>query len=520
MKQKEEKGRKESLTKKVVRNSSYDFSAELITKIFSLVFIIIIARLLQPELFGLYNIVLSVTLIFMTFTDLGINTALVRYVAANIRKKKKAAAYLHYLLKMKTILVFSIALIIVLIAKPLALYVFKGPDLFFPFMIAAAYLFFSSFTEFFASLFNAFSEFKFKITKEIIWQVTRLLFTLLLLFLIAKTVVNVSDVLITSDKALVLSGAVLALVLCSFVTLIFIFFITRKRYSSIFIKTKIERKERKILLRYVLFLSIAMISAVFFAYIDTIMLGAILGAKHAEYVGFYRAAYALVMTASGLIAFGAVLFPVFSQLSFVRVKQAFNRSLRISLIFSFPIAFGLAFIAKPFIKIIYGQVYLPACFPLYILSFLILTTSFSLYTIFFNAREKPETPTKFMVIATVMNIILNYILIKSMLKISQLHATLGAAIATLASNIFLYSALMIATKKQFKISPNIAVFTKPFFASIIMVAFLLAFNRFVGLVWPLAIIEIVLAAAVYFIVMFLIRGIKKEDFELFKLLRS
>ena len=107
-----------------------------------------------------------------------------------------------------------------------------------------------------------------------------------------------------------------------------------------------------------------------------------------------------------------------------------------------------------------------------------------------------------------------------MLKISQLHATLGAAIATLASNIFLYSALMIATKKQFKISPNIAVFTKPFFASIIMVAFLLAFNRFVGLVWPLAIIEIVLAAAVYFIVMFLIRGIKKEDFELFKLLRS
>jgi len=97
---------------------------------------------------------------------------------------------------------------------------------------------------------------------------------------------------------------------------------------------------------------------------------------------------------------------------------------------------------------------------------------------------------------------------------------IGAATATFISRYIYFGSIAILGKKQLKMAPDKSLIVKPFFASIIMVAFLLAFNRFVGLVWPLAIIEIVLAAAVYFIVMFLIRGIKKEDFELFKLLRS
>ncbi len=97
---------------------------------------------------------------------------------------------------------------------------------------------------------------------------------------------------------------------------------------------------------------------------------------------------------------------------------------------------------------------------------------------------------------------------------------IGAATATFISRYIYFGSIAILGKKQLKMAPDKSLIVKPFFASIIMVIFLLAFNYFVGLIWPLAIIEIILGALIYFAVMFLIKGIRKEDFRLVKLLKS
>ncbi len=47
-----------------VKNSVYNLSKTIFSKIGSLVFVVILARLLMPELFGLYNLALSTILIF------------------------------------------------------------------------------------------------------------------------------------------------------------------------------------------------------------------------------------------------------------------------------------------------------------------------------------------------------------------------------------------------------------------------------------------------------------------------
>ena len=87
---------------------------------------------------------------------------------------------------------------------------------------------------------------------------------------------------------------------------------------------------------------------------------------------------------------------------------------------------------------------------------------------------------------------------------------IGAATATFISRYIYFGSIAILGKKQLKMAPDKSLIVKPFFASIIMIIFLLAFNKFVGLIWPLAIIEIILAAAVYFVVFFAIKGITKQ----------
>ena len=92
----------------VIKNSIYLFSSNLIAKLGSFIFIIILARMLMPELFGLYSLSLSIILIFSGMADLGIGVTLLRFVSRELGRKnnEKAMAYIDYLARIKFILVF------------------------------------------------------------------------------------------------------------------------------------------------------------------------------------------------------------------------------------------------------------------------------------------------------------------------------------------------------------------------------------------------------------------------------
>lgn len=61
---------------RVIKNSSWQIATTLTAKIGSLIFTIIIARLMLPELYGLYGLALSTILFLSIFNDLGIGAAL------------------------------------------------------------------------------------------------------------------------------------------------------------------------------------------------------------------------------------------------------------------------------------------------------------------------------------------------------------------------------------------------------------------------------------------------------------
>ena len=67
-------------TGQAIKNSSFQLAITLIAKIGSLLFTIIIARMLLPELFGLYGLALSTIALFLGFSDLGIGSALITFL--------------------------------------------------------------------------------------------------------------------------------------------------------------------------------------------------------------------------------------------------------------------------------------------------------------------------------------------------------------------------------------------------------------------------------------------------------
>src|SRR3989344_3117451 len=173
-----------SLTGKVLNNLKWSTSAMFFNRVGALIFSIIIARVLMPEGFGIYNLALSIALVVATFTDLGINETLFRYLSSSIGKRNyaQAKAYFIYILKMKLILSALTSLVLILLAYPLAIFVFHKPALFWPIFVAGFYIFVMSFEGFFRAFFYIANKVNYFTIKEIILQTARIFAALIVFF--------------------------------------------------------------------------------------------------------------------------------------------------------------------------------------------------------------------------------------------------------------------------------------------------------------------------------------------------
>ena len=55
----------------------------------ALLFTIILARILMPEFFGLYSLALSTLIMFVSFTDLGLESGMVFFLSKALAKKNE-----------------------------------------------------------------------------------------------------------------------------------------------------------------------------------------------------------------------------------------------------------------------------------------------------------------------------------------------------------------------------------------------------------------------------------------------
>ncbi len=397
-----------------MKNSIFQFSSSIVSKGGSLLFTAILARMLMPEIFGLYTLSLSTIILFAAFSDLGIGSALVRYISKNQENPKKAGAYVIYIRNLKISLTLITSLLLIFSSYFIAKYYYQKP-IFYALLAGSLYLACTSLMGFVIGLFQARNNFKYPFYKEIFFQIIRLVLIPLAILLF-----------IDSSIDILLGVLFLTLGLCFLFSIIFLY-PKIKRYPN----STLEDSEKKEVRKFILPLSATALSGLFFGSIDLIMLGRFV---EASYLAYYQAAFALLGSVGALLPFSAAFFPLFSRLKEKKLAIALKKSLFFTLSLAFA-AILFTFILAPFIvRLVYGVDYLPAVNLLRILSILLIIDSLNaIYSGFLISQSKNTILAKILLFATFLNILLNFFLIRYFLQFSMFHATIGAAIATIIS---------------------------------------------------------------------------------------
>ncbi|MCK5149955.1 oligosaccharide flippase family protein [Candidatus Pacearchaeota archaeon] len=490
-----------NVSKVVIKNSIYSSLLSFIIKLGGFFITIALARLLLPELFGIYTIVLSIVIIFMTFTNLGTNETLLRYLSEAFGKnnKKKARNYFRYLFKIKSFLILIVVLTVLLSSKFLAYNIYNKPLLFFPLIFSCFYIVVESFKSFFGPFFFATKEIKPLIPLGILHQILKVLLSFLALFFL--------------QEKYVISGLFVAFAIAGLIYLFLILFIIYKKDKEFFVGVK-ENIDKRNVRKYLTFIGVTTLSLAFFASVDTLMLGKFV---ESSYIGYYRVSLGLILTISAFFSLSGVFLPIFTQIDMKRFERGFKKTFRFLMILAIPSVIGIIFIAKFLINLLYGHEYSLATPVLYVLSLLILTSPLiDLYTIIFQSREKPGVVAKYIFVSLGINILLNYVLIKYLLNFGQEQVIVGVGISTVISRVILLGFLMVNAKKKFNLSIKRIGLRKPIFATLIMGIFLLLFNYYVDINLFWGIVEVLFAIIVYVGILRWIKGLTNEDLKLIK----
>ena len=400
-----------------VKNSIFNFSSALVLKLGSLLFTVIIARMLLPDLFGLYSLALSTIVFLSAFSDLGVGTALVNLVSKElVKKNNNSGAYVKYLFRIKMGITIVTCAFIMIAAYFLANFYYKQP-IFLALFSGAIYILVNSLISFYSILFQAINKFQITVYKEVIFQIARIICVPLAILLA-----------ISYSSEIKILAIFLALSLAYALSLIYLYAV-RPNFKF---KRMLTKQEKSSTLNLVLPLTATIVSGIFFGYIDMIILGRYV---QATYIGYYSAAMALIGSVSSLIGFSAAIFPIFSRLNFEKLKLGLKKAVAITIPISILAIVGTLIFSKYVILIIYGKNFLPSLPVLEWLSLiLIIDPLIAIYSNYHIVLRNQNFVATTLVITTILNIILNITFITYALNhFSPEAAIIGAALATITA---------------------------------------------------------------------------------------
>ena len=490
----------QNLSRLAAKGSMYNLASLFVLKFGGLIFTIILARMLLPELFGVYALALSIVTLALSFTDWGMENTFLRYLSEFFGKnnKEKSRSLTRYFFRIRLTLVFIVVLFMSIFAKYLSYNVYKQPLLFYPILFSCLFIIAESFRTLFAVFFVARKDMKSILFFDISSQILKILF-------------SVFAILILSDK-IIISGIFLAFFISSFITLILEYFILLKKDKGVLYGRKKSFEKSKIN-SYWKFMALATVSLSVFGSVDILMLGR---AVSPEYLGYYRASLSLVISISSLLSLSSIFLPIFTQISGKRFNRGFHKTLRYVLMISIPSTIGVVFISNYLIKVFYGDAYLMGTSVIYLLSSLIITSPLiGLYSIVFQSKEKSKVVSNSIIIALVANIIFNLISV-FIFRQNDLLTINAVAFSTSLSRVFLLGILVFQAKRIFNFRVRGIGLKAPIFATVIMSLFLVTFNYFVDMNIWYGILEVILGAGIYFMFLILFKGVTKEDYKLIK----
>jgi len=465
----------------IAKNTSYLTLALIGQKIISFVYFTILARNLGPAALGQYYFAISFTTIFAIFIDLGLANVITREIA---KDNTKTRVWLGNIMSLKGTLALVTLLATFLIANLLG-YSSILKELIY---ISCLSMILDSFTTTFFAVIRGFHSLIWESIASILFQVLVMGFGLWALF-----------------SGLGLHYLLLTLALASGVNFLYSWAILAWRF-----KIKLQFLYIKDVMRTIILITAPFaLYAIFqrlYTYLDSVLLLSLAG-EH--YVGLYQVAFKIIFALQFLpMAFVASLYPALSHYWLVDKEQlvvSFKRAMNYLLIISLPISVGLILVANKVIFLFTAD-YLDAVLPMQITiaALVFIFLNFPIGSLL-NACDRQKENTRNMIITTVVALGLNIVLIP------RLQAV-GASITVLVSSLVMFILGIIWVRKiiVYKARTNFITLAKVLLSSLVMAIFLIfCQNLNIFILIPIA-------GLIYFLVLFVLGGVKKADLKSIK----
>lgn len=406
-----------------IKNSAYQFSTNFMGKLGALIFTIILARIILPETFGLYNLALSTIMFFYVFSDLGVNQALIFFSSKTLNKDKaKAKAYINYLFQIKLFLALLSAIALIVLAKVISENYYKQP-IFLALIAGSLYMIFTSLQSFYMALSQSNNNFRNPFIKEVFLQASRIvIIPLVIIYLKRFNLTSSSNISVIFTLLLVIS----------IFSLFVIYFLSIKGLKLRKIKaSELSNRDIKELRSYIFKIALITSSIMLLGNIDKIIIGPFVPP---EFVGYYSAAFSLVNASAFLIVFSDVFFPIFLRMRGDKLKRTFEKSIRVTFFISFILFAFLIIFATLLVKVIFGANYTASINMLRLLAFLsILFPLIELYTSYIISKGNLEKIKRVVLFILIISIFLPLLFVKVLLGYGYTAAVFGLILGVLIS---------------------------------------------------------------------------------------
>ncbi len=442
-----------------------------------------LARILAPEEFGVYGVVISLMSIIVIIFVNGLQQTVSKFVS----EKEELAEIIKRKALLFQLIVGSITTLIYFLASPLIALALNDSSLT-PFIqLSSLIIFFHSLYAVFIGYFNGLKQFKKQAILQGTYSVVKLLLILALVLF-----------------GFGLFGAIGGFVFASFFAFLISFaFAGRKKLKGRFAVKKLA-----------FFAFPLMVFSLITNLLLNISLLSVKALSQAKFANIFSAYYTAAFTVSQIPYFITIsiiflIFPLISTATFskdfAKAKNYIKKTLKYSLLVLIPVVFLIASTSKELIVLLYSSKYAFAGPILFILAF-----AFGFYSLFLilcsiiSASGRAKTSMFFAFSVLVLLIILNFVLI-------PLQSLVGAATATFIALFFgmLLSLLFVFAK--FKAMLKVNSFLKILCAGLIVFLFSVLFPVS-GL---MLLLKYVFLLCLYIVVLILLKELRQKDIKVF-----
>ncbi len=328
-----------SLTSRVVKGAAWVFAGKLVGRGMDFARLVVLARLLSPDDFGLFGIVMLAIAVLESFSETGFNTAL-------IQRKDNAQAYLDTAWTVQVIRRLMLALAL-FAGAPLVSWFFNEPRAVPLIRLMSASVALSGFVNIGIIYFQKELQFHKQVLYSLLTAVVSLIVGVVLAYKLR------------SVWALIWAGLAGTVAQCG-LSYVLHPYRPRLRFSGA------QARELFRFGRWMLGTSVLVYGG---SQLDNLMVGKLLGTAA---LGFYAMAYklSLLPLQETTYAVSGVLLAGYAKVQDqgARLRRAYERALALTAFFSVPACLGMALLARPGVRLVLGEKWLPAVVPIQILA--------------------------------------------------------------------------------------------------------------------------------------------------------